>query len=461
MTAVLASRQREMSDTGNLKVVIAGGGIAAAEAMLALNDLAGGRLDVEVIAPNRALRVPALAVGEPFGLSPPAALELADLCRDANATLRRDTLVSVNGVGRTARTGAGDEVPFDALLIAVGATPHEALPGALTYRGPRDNEEIRKVLDEALRAQGSRLLFAIPESIQWPLPVYELAMFAATELENEGIEAEVTLVTHETAPLSAFGPRASSGVRELLETLEIELLTGARPAAVSGAGLTLHDGRVLIADRVIAGPRLRVDPIPGIPQGPDGFIGTDPSMRVEGTPRVYAAGDATWFPIKQGGIGTQQADVAASAIAALANPDVRIETFRPTLRGVLFTGAGGPPRYLRTEIGRRIEASVESVAPLWWPPAKVAGDHLAPYLAKQGIGPQLQDLEPVPGHPPAESEAEQREAYELALTAAEVDADSRDYRAAVRWLDVAEQISLALPDEYSEKRRRWAARADA
>ena len=37
---------------------------------------------------------------------------------------------------------------------------------------------------------------------------------------------------------------------------------------------------------------------------------------MEGLDGVYAAGDATWYPIKQGGLAAQQADVVATAIAA-------------------------------------------------------------------------------------------------------------------------------------------------
>ena len=52
---------------------------------------------------------------------------------------------------------------------------------------------------------------------------------------------------------------------------------------------------------------------------------------------VFAAGDATDFPVKQGGLGAQQADVAAAGIAALAGDHER-ETFEPVLRGALIAG---------------------------------------------------------------------------------------------------------------------------
>ena len=57
---------------------------------------------------------------------------------------------------------------------------------------------------------------------------------------------------------------------------------------------------------------------------------------------MYAAGDATTFPVKQGGLATQQADAAAETIAQARAP-VTARPFTPVLRGVLLTGAPAVP----------------------------------------------------------------------------------------------------------------------
>jgi sulfide:quinone oxidoreductase len=447
----------EKMNEEQLKVVIAGGGVAAVEAMLALRQLAGAQIGLELIAPNEQLVLPALSVAEPFGIAAPQALSIDDVCGDLGAVRLQDALQSVDAERRVAHTESGAEVPFDALLLAIGASAEPALPGALTYRGARDNDEIRGLLLAAHEGKVRHITFAVPTSIQWPLPIYELSLLTAIELRKRLADTHVALVTHESSPLALFGTRASRGIGELLRDAGVELVAQARAAGIHSGGLALHDGRILPTDRVVASPRLTVPEIGGIPQGPDGFIGTDLKMRVEGTPRVYASGDATWFPIKQGGVAAQQADVAASAIAALVNPDVEVERFRPILRGVLFTG--GAPHYVRAEVGGRQTTSAESTAALWWPPAKVAGRHLAPYLAKSGIEVSLEDLEPLHGEDPEEAEEEQREALELALAAADADARWRDYPAALRWLDVAQNLNIGLPAVYAEKRRDWEAAA--
>ncbi len=93
---------------------------------------------------------------------------------------------------------------------------------------------------------------------------------------------------------------------------------------------------------------------------------------------VYAAGDLTQFPVKQGGIAAQQADAVASAIAADAGATVKPTAFKPVLRGLLLTGRA--PRFLRSKMGT--SHSLADTEPLWWPPAKIVGRYLTPFLAE-------------------------------------------------------------------------------
>ena len=107
-------------------------------------------------------------------------------------------------------------------------------------------------------------------------------------------------------------------------------------------------GPSVAADRVVSLPRLRGPFLPGLPHDPEGFIPTDLHGLVDGETDVYAAGDATTCPIKQGGVATQQADAVAEAIAARLGAPVEPRPFRPVLRGLLLTG--GEPRFMRAEV---------------------------------------------------------------------------------------------------------------
>ena len=107
--------------------------------------------------------------------------------------------------------------------------------------------------------------------------------------------------------------------------------------------------------------------------------------RVTGVEDVFAAGDATSFPVKQGGLATQQADLIAHTIASELRSGLEPERFAPVLRAVLF--AGRERRYMLAELGDGLDQSSQiSVEPLWTEPSKLVGRYLAPYLDQAGAG---------------------------------------------------------------------------
>ncbi len=98
----------------------------------------------------------------------------------------------------------------------------------------------------------------------------------------------------------------------MLARANIETINSAYAEVPSAREVVINPGdRRLEVDRVIALPELFGPEVRGIPLGDHGFIRVDPYCRVPDVERIYAAGDATDFPIKHGGIGSQQADVAA------------------------------------------------------------------------------------------------------------------------------------------------------
>ena len=168
---------------------------------------------------------------------------------------------------------------------------------------------------------------------------------------QKGLERELVLVTPEPRPLALFGDRASATVAEMLAAAGVEFVGESHVEPVEGAVRLLPGGRMIAADRLVALPLLRGPELDGVPSEPDfGFIPVDPHGRVDGLDGVYAAGDATNFPIKQGGLATQQADAVAEHVAARHGVRLDPAPFRPVLRGMLF--AGGADRYLRAATTR-------------------------------------------------------------------------------------------------------------
>ncbi len=365
-------------NSAQTRVLIAGGGVAALEATLALRALAEDRLSIELVAPESDFTYRPLAVAEPFRVGEVRRFPLRPLVEAAGAGLRDGCVARVDPDRHSVRTEDGAELAYDVLLLALGALPVEAVPGALTFRGPEDGPALAALLEQALAGELRSIAFALPAGVSWPLPLYELALLTGTYLTDRGaMGVELTVVTPEETPLGLFGAAASGAIRELLETRGIGLRTHATPLRFEAGVLRLTPEGQIKTDRVVALARLAGPRLGGIAADRDGFVPTDEYGRVGSEVDVYAAGDLTQFPLKQGGIATQQADVAAAAIAAQAGAPVEPTPFRPVLRGLLLTGM--VPRYLRAEAGTA--RSAVDTEPLWWPPAKIVGRYLAPFLA--------------------------------------------------------------------------------
>ncbi len=371
------------ADGAPLRVLIAGGGVAALEAALALRELAEERVAIELLAPEPHFSYRPLAVVEPFGIGRVHGVEIVDLARAIGARFTLGALASVDPDRHVARCAAGAELEYDLLLVASGARPVEAIVGAFTFRGRADSDALHDLLAELESGAVRDLAFALPGGVTWPLPLYELALLTSAFLAGRGTEGvELALVTPEDAPLGLFGGAASAVVAGLLEERGVTAYTRRYPIAAEGGRLRVAPGDSIRAERVVALARIEGAPIAGLPRDTRGFIPTDAHARVKGIDDVFAAGDATAFPIKQGGLAAQQAQAAAEAIAAVAGADVVPQPFRPVLRGLVLTGA--VPTYLRAELtGGAGETSVAQSEPPWWPPGKIVGKHLAPFLAER------------------------------------------------------------------------------
>jgi sulfide:quinone oxidoreductase len=365
-----------------MRLLVAGGGVAALEAVIALRELAEERVSVELLSSKAEFAYRPLAVAEPFGSEPIMRYDLLSMADDLGAGFHLGTLHEVDAKERVVRTTRGDELSWDALLIAVGARMGIGIEGAVTVKGPGFTGRFRSVIRELEDRRLRRLTFAVPPGASWPLPLYELALMTAAVVRTSGLrKVELRFVTPEAEPLELFGTQASQALRTMLDERGIELYTDHYPAAAEEDGLALvpREEGPLPADRVVSLPRLRGPAIAGLPSDGGGFIPVDLHGRVRGLEAVFAAGDATDFPIKQGGIATQQADAAAQTIAAEAGAGIEPQPFRPVLRGLLLTG--GSPRFMRAEVsGGRGEDWEVSESALWWPPSKIAGRYLSPYM---------------------------------------------------------------------------------
>jgi sulfide:quinone oxidoreductase len=380
------------------RTLILGGGIAGLEALLAIRDLAGERTELTLIAAEPEFTYKPLIVEEPFTYQPAERHELEPAIRELGGRFvpgaaravhpdRHAVVLHEGYEGRYVR-----ELSYDLLVVCVGGRSRAAYDHAVTFRfrSLGDPLEVDDLLARAEAHDSRTLAFVVPPGVTWTLPLYELALLTRRRAEESARrDLSITLLTPEEAPLILFGRPASDAVAELLRARGIDFRGGARLRESDDGSLHVTpgddpiDAGAVAALPVIEGPRL-----PGLPCDERGFIPIDEHARVAGVDGVYAAGDGTTFPIKQGGLGTQQADAAAEHIAARLGAPIDPKPFHPVLRGKLLTGVESLS--LRHDLtGGRGEGAV-SADYLWWPPQKVGGRYLAPWLAHE----EPHELEP-------------------------------------------------------------------
>jgi sulfide:quinone oxidoreductase len=374
--------ERQLSPSERFHVVIAGGGVAGLEAALALRDRAAERVAITMLASDPEFVYRPMAVREPFAYGPAQRYSLERIASDIGVELRSDVFGWVSAAARVVHLASGEELHYDALLLALGARIHTRYAHAHTVDDRHLDDILHGLIQDVEAGYVKQLAFVVPGRMGWLLPIYELALMTMGRAYEMGEQLAVTVLTPEDSPLGLFGLGASQAVGELLREAGIEVITSAYAEVPRWDTVIVNPGdRHLHVDRVIALPELYGPAVRGLPAAEHGFIPIDLHAQVRGVERVYAAGDATDCAVKHGGIAAQQADVAAEAIAALAGAPVQPKTFQPVIQGMLLTG--GKPRYLSARItGGHGFSSEISDAPTWSPPSKIVARYLAPYLER-------------------------------------------------------------------------------
>jgi sulfide:quinone oxidoreductase len=375
----------DTSPPGPFDVVIAGGGVAALETAFALRALAGESVRMTLVAPEREFVYRPMSVREPFALGPARHCPLAQIANDVGAELITDSFSWVDAPRRVVHIDGAAQLRYDALVLAVGARTHVRHPHAITVDDRRLDDTLHGLIQDVEGGYVHHVAFVIPGPFAWPLPAYELALMTASRAHEMNIELAVTIVTTEVNPLAVFGDGASSAVAQLLRERCITTITSARCEVPDSRLVLINPGdRRLAVDRVVALPELRGPAVRGLQAGFRGFIPVDDHCRVRGVERVFAAGDATDFPVKHGGLAAQHADTAAQAIATLAGVDIDPQPLDAVIRGILLTGA--KPRYLTAQLiaGHGYRSEITDT-PTWSPPTKIAARYLAPYLDELGV----------------------------------------------------------------------------
>ena len=365
------------------QILIAGGGFAAVEAALAVRALVGPGAALTLVAPDPVFHYRPAATSEPFDATPSRRYDLRAIATDLGADYHKSRLEAVASRKHFVRTASGARLPYDALILATGARAVAGVPGAITFRDQRDIRTIRRLIAKIEAGAVRSIVFALPTGVVWPLPLYELALLSASHARERELAIQFTMLTPEPEPLALFGPEASMVVRGLLDEHGVRFNGGAVASRVHRDGsIALAGGEMIQADRVVALPELRGRRLTGVPASRSGFVPVDACGRVETLEDVYAAGDVTTCPLKQGGLAAQQADVVVQTIAAGLGISVKQVRAPQVLNTRML--AGDSALFLRTEFdwtgqpARTTLARVNDEHPA--KAAKVLGRYLLPYL---------------------------------------------------------------------------------
>ena len=355
-TAVSNSIESPLSTKGlcemsQFAVVICGAGVAGVEGLLRLQRLAGDAVEVTLLSPGSYFSYRPSKVLEPFGSSRSTRYPVARIAADTGACWVQDSLAWVDRDRRVVHTSSREELHYDALLLAVGGRERRPSPHVVVFTDQATDHVYTDILRGLESGAIGSLALVEPPAPSWPLPLYELALLTAARLHTVGQHPEITLITEGPRPLQAFGESAAVAVTALLREAEITLYTDSVARMLGPQSLRLNPGDLdLRPDRIVTLPTITGPNVRGIPgDARNRFIPVDEFCRVyDSDGLIFAAGDATDLPVKQGGVAAQQADTAAAGIAYLAKVAPPPPALKPVMQGLLRTG--DTPLYLSADL---------------------------------------------------------------------------------------------------------------
>ena len=167
------------------RVLIAGGGVAALETLLALRAVAAKRVDIALIAPESKFFNRSMAVDQPSRIRSGNGLKLRDVADEFDARWHRATVDRVDSERRVVVTEKGETLAFDRLVLALGARSAPEWHGdVLTYHDGVDVHRYRHLLRRLEGGRAGGVAFVKPKGASWLVPLYELALATAAACEG-------------------------------------------------------------------------------------------------------------------------------------------------------------------------------------------------------------------------------------------------------------------------------------
>ena len=225
----------------------------------------------------------------------PTADALADI-ETVTGTVQR-----VDPETRVVTLATGEQVSFDALVIATGArNVIEKVPGlqdavdthtAVHYYSADAAADANRALREFT---GGKLVFLVTaQPYRCPVAPYEGAMLAADLLHDNGVRSatQISVFTPEPQPMPSAGPYAGPELIALLDGKGIGFFAEHAVDRVDAEQRRIHfaDGSTAEYDLLVFVPPHE----PALTLGEPGWIGVDNTTMQTRYPGIFAIGDAT------------------------------------------------------------------------------------------------------------------------------------------------------------------------
>jgi hypothetical protein len=208
-----AASVRRAQGMAALKVIVCGSGIAGIEGLLRLRRLAREHVELTLLSPADEFVYRPLAVLEPFTQASVRRYPLAGIAADTGASWIRDSLIRVNTSANRVIAGRGSALPYDALLLAIGAGESPPFAHAQTFTDRDAGAGFRAIVSEIERGEVATVAFVVPNWPVWSIPLYELALMTAQRTRAAGRTPRLIFITPEVRPLKAFGQASFTPMR--------------------------------------------------------------------------------------------------------------------------------------------------------------------------------------------------------------------------------------------------------
>ncbi len=313
------------------RVVVVGAGHGGLECVLALESAA---VDVLLVDRNNYHKFqPLLYQVATAGLDPSDITQpIRHIVRSQrNADVRLGLVTGADLDARTIWLDTGETVPYDALVLAPGAStafygvegafehafPIKNVPDAIALRGHVLSQFETAARDPGQIDQGVLTTVVVgggPTGVEMTGALRELIGVLARDFPTVDVgRARVVLVDGDRLPLAGYDADLREYTRDTLEKKGAEVRLGTNVARVEAGGVVLADGARIEAGTVVWAAGIQANPLAdalGLEQTRGGRVVVDETLRAPGWDRVFVVGDAAGATDSEGELYPQVAQVA-------------------------------------------------------------------------------------------------------------------------------------------------------